>query len=194
MTDDQPVIGVAATTLAGLRWVAFFSALLAVLFSACGHRFGLVEFRPGGSSFDSVVRPIFLALFVVGIVAAIRWEIIGGLIAIFAAAGIVAFATNNLIAPHAALTVGAFAVPVALWIPIDLINFAPKRAAMGLASAAILAVVGFLVGSEVYDRVWGPTNPESTIDRPASEMTEWIWAGSTTSSSSEVRAAQPIAA
>ena len=174
--------------LTGLRWVAFFAAILAVIFSAFGRQLGLVEFRPGGAAFDSLVRPIFLVVFVVGILIAIRWPIVGGVVAIFAAAGIIAFATNKLIAPHAALTIGAFAFPAALWIVIDLIELPPRRAAVGLGAAAALGIVGYLVGSIAYDRVWGPTHPEATIEAPRSEVTEWIWAGGTTTSGSQVRA------
>lgn len=182
-------LGASTATLTGLRWLAAFAAVLAVSFSVLGRRLELVQFKPGGAGFDSLVRPIFLGIFVVGLlIAVLRWEIIGGMIAIFAAAGVVAFATNQLIAPHAALTVGAYAFPAALWVLIDLIELPPRRAAFGLAAAAVLAVVGYLLGSSAYDRVWGPTHPEATVQAPDSELTEWIWTGRTTTVGAQVRA------
>lgn len=170
------------------KTVALVLALLAVGFSVFGRRLELVEFQPGGSTFDTAVRPIFMWVFIGGALLALRWQIVGGAIAIFAAAGSVAFAVNLLVQPHALVTVAAFAVPGALWVLMDVFELNRRRAALGLAATAVLAIVGYQLGHLAYDRVWGPTHPESAAPAFDASPTEWIWAGATTSEGATVNA------
>ncbi|MEL7157510.1 MAG: alkaline phosphatase D family protein [Actinomycetota bacterium] len=171
-----------------LKLLALVQAVLAIGFSVFGRRLGLLEFQPGGSTFDSAVRPILLVVFVLGAVVALRWELVGGAVAVFAAAGIAAFAVNQLIAPHAALTVAAFAVPGLLWVVVDVIELDRRFAAVGVVVSVALLAGGYLAGRYGYDRVWGPTHPASAAPVLEPSPTEWVWAGATTASSFEVRA------
>ena len=82
------------TQLTVVRIVAFGTALLAGLLVYFGSRVGALDFKPGGASFDAYVRPAFLAVLITGSVVALRWELVGGCIAAFAAAALIGFATN----------------------------------------------------------------------------------------------------
>ena len=60
------MVSLTEATVTWLRRGAWVVAAFAVAFNLVGRRVGLLEFRPGGSSFDTAVRPIFFGIFILG--------------------------------------------------------------------------------------------------------------------------------
>ena len=178
---SSPVIGVC-------KRIAIAMALAAVVVMLAGRRYGWLDYRPGGAAFDVYIVPAFVALLVVALVIALKWEVAGGALAGFAAAALIAFATEQLIASHAALVVVLFAIPAVLWMVIDIAQSSRRGAAIGIGVTVLLSVVGFVVGQRVYASVWGPTHPESAVLALSDSPVEWVWSGAVTTGEAEVRA------
>lgn len=178
---SEPIVSI-------LRRVAMLLAVGAVALSFAGPEYALLDYRPGGAAFDAEVRPIFTGVFVLALLLALRWQIAGGVLATFAGAALVAFATNQLVPVHATLVVVALAIPAALWVLIDLNDFSRDRALIGIVLTVLTGVGGYGVGEFVYDYIWGPTHPESTVAPIEDSSLEWIWSGSVTNAEAEVRA------
>lgn len=187
--DDAPtLLELSDTTIGAVKRIAFVLAVIAVLVLFVGRRLGWLEYRPGGAAFDNLINPIFVVLFLVAALVAVRWELIGGAVAMFAAAGLMAFATKQLIAPHAVLVVALLAVPGLLWLFVALADVAPKFAISGINGVALTTVIGFVVGTMVYDHFWGPTHPATALAELPPSPVEWVWTGAVTTSGAEVRA------
>jgi len=176
------------STIAIVRTAAFAFAVLALLLSTFGRQHGLVKFAPGGSSFDTLIRPVFVAIFIVALLVALRWEIAGGLIAIFAAGGLVAFATQQLRTGSAILIILSFAVPGILWFIIDAHALSARRAALAVVGALAATAGGFLIGNFAYNFTWGPTHPFSVVQQPPDSAVLWVWSGNVDAESASVRA------
>lgn len=186
--DTTSLIDLSSSAIGTLKKIALVLAIVAVVAFVAGRRFGWLDYRPGGASFDILISPIFVAVFVVATIVAMKWEIAGGAIAAFAAAGLIAFATNQLIAPHATLVVGLLAVPGLLWLCVALAELSRRSAVLGIGVCAITAVTGFFVGNAIYDHFWGPTHPSSTVAALPTSPIEWVWTGAVTTTSADVRA------
>ncbi|NNF54971.1 MAG: hypothetical protein HKN03_11085 [Acidimicrobiales bacterium] len=171
-----------------IRWVALVLGTLAIALSLLGTRFGWLDYKPGGAAFDVSVRPIFTVFFGVAFVVALRWELVGGVLAAFAAAALIAFATNQLVASHAVVVVAALAAPGALWLIYAASQVSARAAGIGLAVSLVAAAAGYFTGYLVYDYYWGPTHPESVEPPLPDSALEWIWAGAVTADSAEIRA------
>ncbi len=170
-----------------LRWAGFVAALAAVALSWWANRIGWFEYRPGGTEFTVSIRPVVVGVFLAGALIALRFEMVGGVVAGFAAAALMAFAQRQLVAGHAVIVVLALAVPALLWIIVDLNTFDRRTAYFGLGAAVVAAIGGFALGQYVYQYFWGPTHPESTVvELPASDV-EWAWSGAVTESTAQVR-------
>ena len=171
-----------------LKKIALAAALLAIVVMVAGRRYDWLEYRPGGAAFDNFIVPVFVAILLVALLVALRWEVVGAALAGFAAAALVAFATAQLIAVHAAIVIALFVVPAVLWLVIFLAESSRRSAAVGIGVASAVSVAGFVVGQRTYAHVWGPTHPESTVPALADSPVEWIWSGAVTSNEAEVRA------
>ena len=77
------------------RRVATILALAVVGLLALDQRYGWLNHRPGGDAFDVVQQPVFMALFALGAVLAMRWRLLGGIVAAFTSAGLVVFASRQ---------------------------------------------------------------------------------------------------
>ncbi len=148
----------------------------------------LLDHRPGGATFEIWQRPIFMAMFAFGVLLALRWEIVGGTIAAFTAAGLVVFATQQLRAGPALAVVVAFAVPAILWIVIDLNDQRPAMALLGLIVTIGAVLIGMIVADRIYDRVFGPSHPGSSTVAAQGAAVEWVWSGAVTSQTFTVSA------
>jgi PhoD-like phosphatase len=187
-SDASRLIELSPSTIALLKRSALVVAVLAVAVSFAGRRYGWLDYRPGGAAFDSFVSPAFAGVFIVSTLVALRSEIIGSAIAAFAAAGLVAFATNQLVDTHAALVVVVLAIPSLLWLIVGSAELPRRTASIGAAAVLVMAVAGYFVGNAIYEHFWGPTHPSSTIATLPDSPVEWVWSGSVTSTSGEVRA------
>jgi phosphodiesterase/alkaline phosphatase D-like protein len=176
------------TALHVVRATAFFLIASAAVFMWLDDRFGWLDYKPGGTAFFTYVRPVFYVVLVVGALVAVRWELVGGVIGAFAAGAIGTFALEQLVGRHALLVIGMLAVPASLWVLIDLNDWSRRTAFRGLAAATVAVVAGAAVGNAIYERAFGPTHPESSVEAlPASEI-RWVWSGGVTTSQAELRA------
>ncbi len=184
----QPFLELSASAIVALRRAGFVTAIVTVLMSFAGHRYGWLDFKPGGASFDVDVRPVFTGLFIVSMLVALKWEVVGGALAAFAGAALITFALRQLVTSHAIIVIALLLIPAALWLLIDLAELPPRQAVAGIVAMFVLAGAGLITGQRVYDHYWGPTHPNSTVAAlPASEL-EWVWSGAVTTTSAEVRA------
>lgn len=174
--------------IATVRIAAFSLAILALLLSTVGQRYEIVDYAPGGSSYSTIVRPIFVGIFVVALLLALRWQLVGGLLAGFAAAGLMAFASQQLTTTSALLVVLAYAVPGLLWFVLDAHEYSRRGATVAIIGALVVGAAGFALGSAVYARTWGPTHPDSTVSDPPASPALWIWAGAVGPDGASVRA------
>jgi hypothetical protein len=172
-----------------LNWSAFSVAAIAVLFMWWDSRAGWLEYQPGGTAFFTYVRPVFYGVLLLGALLAIRWEIVGGVLAAFAAGAIGAIAVNQLIGWHAVIVILLLSVPGAIWVLIDLLGWSRRIAALGLIGALAAGGVGAAVGETVYERQFGPTHPESEVAALPDTAVRWVWSGGVTSEAARVKAA-----
>lgn len=139
----------------------------------------------------SIASVASIAVVVVGLALAWRWEGLGGSLALIGgvAAGVVAAVQYHpLVAFLAALV---FVGPAILF----LIAWHRTRSTLSviLLAATILLVlgVGGAVAMDFYEAGFGPSHPESaTPALPATDV-EWIWSGAVTSDSATVVARVP---
>jgi phosphodiesterase/alkaline phosphatase D-like protein len=117
-----------------------------------------------------------LAVVAAGLLLALRWPVLGGVVIVVAAAGIGVFAAFEY-HPFAAV------VPfLALMIPGVLLiggGLRGRRVVWAATAAAglvlVLAGAGF-AADRVYTYAFGPTHPESAVRLPDGPV-EWIWSG-----------------
>ena len=183
-----PLLLLPADTIDLLKKLGLGLAVVAVAVLASGRIYGWFDYRPGGAAFDTMISPIFAGLFVVAAVIALRWEIVGGAVAAFAAAGLIAFAGNQLIPAHAALVVALLAVPAAIWLVVAIAELPRRFAVAGIGAVAVMSVAGFVAGTAIYDHFWGPTHPTSLVAALPDSPVEWVWTGAVSVSGAEVRA------
>ena len=169
-----------------LHWVAVVWSLVVIVLLALAQWLDLLAHRPGGAAFAIAERPVFMALFAVGVLLALKWEIVGGSIAAFTAAALVVFAGEQLKLGTAIVVVVAFAIPALMWVLIDLNDQPPRRALLGLVVAGTAVLSGGVVAEEIYDGLFGPSHPESEIEALPESPLDWVWSGAVTSTSFEV--------
>ncbi len=186
-----------------MHWLATGLALLFVAVLALDQRYGLFRHSPGGEAFEVNEQPVFLALFAIGVLVAVRWQIVGGAIASFTAAALVVFAGEQLRTLDALLVLFGFLVPALIWVTVGLFDLRdeqfhrspdePVRSLLrrrdvlfgGVALAGTL-VAGLRVGRWIFDRVYGPTHPSSSVRGISGSTTRWSWSGAITGRSAAV--------
>ncbi len=171
-----------------MHWTAVSWSLLAIAGLALASPLDVLDHRPGGAAFEISERPIFMGMFVVGILLALKWEIVGGIVSGFTASGLMVFAYQQLKPTQALIVIVAFSVPAILWIVIDINDNSRGVAALGLLLAIAAVVAGAVVASNIYDDLFGPTHPTSSASAlPESEL-DWIWSGAVSQDSFSVTA------
>lgn len=166
-----------------------------------GHGRRIIHVQPGGAVFDDQILPVFFLIFLVSAVVAVKWPLVGGVVATFGVAGMVPFAITQLERGSAVLVVVVFALPAVVWLYIGYAHRRPtrpeangeldlsrRRALFTIAGVVVAAVGGAAVGRFVYDRIWGPTHPESATPRLPASGLDWIWSGGVTTTTGVVRA------
>ena len=76
--------------------VAVALAILMVVFLALDQEYGWLRHQPGGDAFDLNEQPVFMVLFAVGALIALRWQLVGGAIASFTAAALIVFGPRGV--------------------------------------------------------------------------------------------------
>ncbi len=172
----------------GLRLVGFITAAAAAAFMWLDSRAGWLDYQPGGTAFFTYVRPVFYLLLVLGAVAAIRWEFVGGVIAGFAAGAIGAIAVNQLVGRHAVVVIALLAVPASAWLLADLWGWSVRRGTAAFVATLVAVTAGSAVGEYIYERQFGPTHPASDLEALPDSATRWVWSGGVTSDAARVNA------
>ena len=188
--------------IAGHR-VATAMGLLVIFLLALDQRYGWLQHRPGGEAFDLNEQPIFMALFALGALLALRWQLVGGGIAAFTGAALIVFARRQLQTFDAILVLTGFLIPAVVWVVVGLFDLRDeqfhrspderprsllrRRDFVGGAVVMGLTLIGGVrTGQWIFDRIYGPTHPESTTAAVVASSTRWVWSGAVTSSSAAV--------
>jgi len=184
--SNRPILGLSEHVVRRLRRTAFFWALLAMTGLLLSTQAGLLHHRPGGDAYEIQQRQVFLIAFVIAVLLSWWSEVIGGTIASMSAAAILVFARNQLQPVDATLVVIAFTVPGVLWILIFLHDLRPRAAIISIILVTVAAASGMVAAQRLYDGIYGPAHPESTLaDLPDSEV-GWMWSGGATATSAVV--------
>jgi hypothetical protein len=182
----RPLLPLAPEFAHLLHRISLLWAVAAVILLEVAGRTGLVAHRPGFEAYEITVRPLFVGLFVLGAILAWRWEIVGGMLTTFTAAGLLVWHGSQLQPLHASIAVVAFAVPGFAWLLLDLHDQRPPAAILGVVAALLAGGAGYEVGGRYWDDLFGPTHPDSSAELPDGTRVDWIWTGAVTSTSAEV--------
>ena len=189
--------------LQALHVLASAVAIVVVLLLALDRRYGWLQHSPGGDAFDLNEQPWFMAMFAVGALLAIRWQLLGGAIATFTAATLVVFATRQLRPFDAILVLIGFIVPAVLWLVVGLFELRDERfhrspdedprpllrrrdVLGGMAFLGLTTFGGVRVGQWLFNRIYGPTHPESRTRGVSGSPTRWVWSGAVTATTAAV--------
>ena len=140
-----------------------------------------------GRGLEVPLQWLILAAAVVGVILARSRGATGGALVVVAAA-LLGVASSVEYPPAVAVLVTAVtaAPAVAMWVART--RRAGPRSAVVLSLAAAL-LMGVVAGgaSATYSALWGPTHPGSPTPAASVDVVEWMWAGATTATGTEVR-------
>ncbi|MGI9613304.1 MAG: alkaline phosphatase D family protein [Acidimicrobiales bacterium] len=187
-----------AVEIAAIALALIFTGLLALdqQFSWLGH-------RPGGQAFDLTSQPVFMALYAIGALLALRFRLLGGALATFTAAALLVFTSRQFRLPDGLVVFAGFLVPGLLWITVGLFELRDelfhraeherprpllrRRDVLGgIGVLALAGIGGVTAGRFLFDRVYGPTHPASTAKPITNSLTRWVWSGAVTARSAVV--------
>lgn len=191
------------SVLHGGHRLATGSAFVVVALLALDQRYGWLRHSPGGEAFDLNEQPYFLALFAIGVLVALRWRLIGGALTVFTSAGLIVFANRQLRTVDAVLVLAGFAFPAVVWVVVGLFErrdeqfhrspeerprpLLYRRDVLGGAMACgVVFFGGAWVSRWLFDRIYGPTHPSSTVAAVRGSSTRWVWSGAVTTRSAAV--------
>lgn len=190
LRSDQPVLGFSDATTAWMRRFALGWSLLAVTGLFLSTSLDLVQAQPGRSGFASTIQPFFMIGFVLAVLIAWKWEIVGGTLASFTAAGLAVFALHQLETTPAVVIAVGFLLPGLVWVLVDLHDFRPAVSLGALALVAIAVAGGAWIARDVHQSIFGPSHPSSTT-QAVDSAADWVWVGAVTESSAVVVARVP---
>ena len=182
----RPLLPLAPEVVRLLHRVSLFWALAVIAGLEVAGRTGWLAYKPGFSAYEIIVRPLFVGLFVLGAILAWKWEILGGMLATFTAAGMLVWYGRQLEAWNATIVVIAFSVPGIAWLLLDLHDQRPRLAVVGIVVASVAGAVGFDVGASSWDDYFGATHPGSAAELPEGTVVDWIWTGGVTSDAATI--------
>jgi phosphodiesterase/alkaline phosphatase D-like protein len=173
----RPIVPLPRRACRVLRTIAVVWSLAMVALLAISSRFEILDARPGGNAFELQAKPILMVFFALGALLAWKWEILGGILAAFSAAGLSAFALGQLEPLSAWFVLAGFAIPGSLWIVLDLHDQRPRRAVVAVAVVAVAVTVGALTSYRIYDDIYGPSHPSSATPALPDSALQWVWSG-----------------
>jgi phosphodiesterase/alkaline phosphatase D-like protein len=206
MNEQRPATGqihIPHWILHAAHLLATSLALLVVILLALDQRFGWLRHSPGGSAFDLNEQPVFMAMFAIGALVALRWQLAGGALATFTAAALVVFASRQFRAVDATIVLGGFLLPGLLWVTVGLFELRDERfhrapnehprpllrrrdVIGGVALLGLTGIGGARIGGWVFDRIYGPTHSASKTSAVIGSFTRWVWSGAVTGSGATV--------
>ena len=140
-----------------------------------------------GRGLEVPLQWLVLAAAVVGVLLARSRGATGGALVVVASALLGVAASVEYPPVVAVLVTAATAAPaVAMWVARA--RRASLRSAIALSVAAAV-LMGVVAGgaSATYSALWGPTHPGSPTPAASVDVVEWMWAGATTATGTEVR-------
>jgi phosphodiesterase/alkaline phosphatase D-like protein len=196
-------IHVSHRLLRTLEILAIGLALAFIGLLALDQRFSWLGHRPGGQAFDLISQPVFMVLFALGALVAVRFRFVGGALATFTASALLVFTSRQFRLPDGLVVFAGFLVPGLLWVTVGLFELRDEkfhraehehpRALLrrrdvlgGFGVLAIASIGGMTIGRFLFDRVYGPTHPPSTAIPVPNSLTRWVWSGAVTSRSAVV--------
>lgn len=191
--------------LLAARRVAAAMAVLVGVFLVLDLRFDWLRHRPGGEAFDLNEQPVFMLFFVVGALVSLKWRLLGGVLATFTAVGLIVFAFRQLQTLDALVVLAGFAVPALLWFAVGLFELrdekfhrtpdepgrpllARRDVLVGVGALAVAGLASNWLSRWIFDRVYGPTHPESVVAVVSGSALRWVWAGAVTTSTASITA------
>lgn len=130
----------------------------------------------------------FLAVVVLGYLAAWRFEGFGGSLMVLGAVGLGVLASVEYHPFTSLIACLAFFIPGAFFL-LTWQRTQSLGAILALfAVTAVLAGIGGYASDRVYSYYFGPTHPESSLEALPVDIVEWMWAGGVTESSVTVNA------
>jgi phosphodiesterase/alkaline phosphatase D-like protein len=171
-----------------MRWAGVLLGMAAVaLFLALAVDRG----APRSTYFDEWEPPAqigLLAFATLGYLIALRWPGLGGVIMVQAAVALGVLATVEYSRAVAFLACLGFLVPGTLFLLVWQRTASLRVLAVITAGVAVLLAIGGYASSQVYDYYYGPTHPESSLERLPVDLVEWVWSGGVTDSGVTVSA------
>ena len=79
--DPSHLLRLSSAFCRGLHRIAVVWSLIVIVVLALAQWLELLAHRPGGAAFAIAERPVFMAMFAMGVLLAMKWEIVGGSIA-----------------------------------------------------------------------------------------------------------------
>lgn len=189
--------------LHALEIAAIALALIVIGLLALDRRFSWLGHRPGGQAFDLVSQPVFMVLFAVGALLALRFRLLGGALATFTAAALIVFTSRQLRLADGLLVFAGFLVPGLLWVTVGLFELRDEKfhraehehprplmrrrdVLGGMVVLALAGIGGVTIAQRLFDRVYGPTHPASVARPVGNSLTRWVWSGAVTPRSAVV--------
>lgn len=200
MSRDHPKPGqvhIPHWLLHALELTAIAMALVVISLLTLDRRYSWLGHRPGGQAFDLVSQPVFMALFAIGAVLALRFRLLGGAIATFTASALIVFTSRQLRLTDGLLVFAGFLVPGILWITVGLFELRDEKfhradhehprpllrrrdVLSGIIALGLAGIGGVTVARRLFDSIYGPTHPASSASTVTKSLTRWVWAGAVT--------------
>lgn len=194
---DRPKLGqlhIPHWLLHALEGTAIAIAMITVVFLALDSRFSWLKHSPGGQAFDVGAQPWFMVAFAAGALLALRFRLLGGALAAFTAAGLIVFTNRQLRLADSLIVFAGFLVPGLLWITVGLFELRDEKfhrtdqehprpllrrrdVLGGILGLALAGIGGTTVARRLFDSIYGPTHPGSTVAKVGSSLTRWVWSG-----------------
>jgi hypothetical protein len=171
-----------------LRWFArIWIAIATVVFLTLGIRDG-VPTNPELGEWQQPVQFVLLLLVALGALIAWRWEGLGATIVTFGAIFLGVLSSIENTPATAFLASLAFLIPgVLFWFSWQRTRSFRAVVLLAVAMLVLLATGGF-ASAYVYNDLFGPTHPQSTLTALPVDQVEWIWSGAATERSITVKA------
>jgi phosphodiesterase/alkaline phosphatase D-like protein len=189
--------------LHALEIAAILLALIFIGLLVLDQRYSWLGHRPGGQAFDLISQPVFMVLFVIGAILALRYLLHGGGLATFTAAALLVFTNRQFRFPDGLLVFAGFLIPGLLWLTVGLFELRDEKfhraehehprpllrrrdVLGGISVLALASIAGVTIGRFLFDRVYGATHPTSAATPTTNSLTRWVWSGALTSRSAVI--------